>query len=582
MQRKRIEQLANSRGIVVLFILIYAFCGFLLGSLSRIGDITLSRDFDISATALNGVIIQIQLITLIGLCNFSTWKMRFNWAYFLCVLSFLYAFMAVFFAHIHDAIPGIFVPFANIVIVYFMRLYQMRNEQFIIALESKQTQLEQIIYRDLLTGLPNRKMIVEQLNLMIGRAVKEKLGFSVVFIDLDNFKQINDIYGHDIGDKFLITIAETMQKYCNELDLLGRLGGDEFILIIQRNMTESEVYKYIDGLRKLLSEEVLINDCRSTSSASFGIASFPHDGNDAMELLKYADTAMYNAKNQGKNAITFFHQGLHQNLMKKLAFEHDLSMALANQELYLVFQPQYTTQRKELRGFEVLLRWDSPLHGKVPPDRFISVAEETGLIISIGEWVLRQSCKVIKRITQLKDYRNIIISVNISAIQVMDSEFLSMVERVLEDTGVNTNNLEFEVTESVFIGSLEKVTYILKEIRKKGIRVALDDFGTGYSSLNYLQMLPISTLKIDKSFVDNIGSNENSGKIIGSLIAMSHQLGMNVVAEGVEREEQKEYLMENNCDFIQGYFWGKPLAESEMNMLLYDTMENNKKISGSA
>lgn len=225
-----------------------------------------------------------------------------------------------------------------------------------------------------------------------------------------------------------------------------------------------------------------------------------------------------------------------------------------------------------MRGFEVLLRWESPLYGKVAPDQFIPVSEQTGTIVTIGEWVLRESCKKIKEITQLEGYQNTIMSVNLSVVQIIDEGFLSMVDRVLEETGVNTNNLEFEVTESVFISSLETVTMILKKIRQKGIRVALDDFGTGYSSLNYLQILPITTLKIDKSFVDGIGKNESSGRIIGSLISMIHQLGMDVVAEGVEQEEQKDYLLENTCDFIQGYLWSEPLTENEIDTLC---MENN-------
>lgn len=477
--------------------------------------------------------------------------------------------VAVFLKNIAEVLPGVSFAFTYIIIVTFLRMYNNNDEIYVAELQAKQKQLEEIAYHDTLTGLPNRKMIVEQLNEMIQRAEKEHLYFSVVFIDLDNFKQINDIYGHDVGDKYLITVAKTLQKYCNDLDFVGRLGGDEFVLIIQRNLSENKIYKYVNELRKLLSDEVTINDCRSTSSASFGITSFPHDGRDAMELLKYADTAMYNAKDQGKNAISFFNQELYQCLMRKLEFERNLSMALTNRELYLVYQPQYTTQEKTLRGFEALIRWDSPLYGKVNPARFIPIAEETGSIIAIGEWVLRESCQVIEKIARLEKYQNLIISVNISAIQVMDAGFLSMVERVLQDTGVNTKNLEFEVTESVFIASLEKVERIISEIRKKGILVALDDFGTGYSSLNYLQKLPITTLKIDKSFVDNIGSNENSGKIIGSLITMTHQLGMNVVAEGVEKENQKDYLLENTCDFIQGYLWGKPLVESEMNRLIY-------------
>ncbi len=573
MQKKKIEKQEQSCGIAIFYIVVYVICASLISFSARMQSIDFEDVPIIISTAFNGIVTQFQTICIIALCNTRKCKKRYNMAYFLCAFSFLTAFVAVIVARMSNALPGLIIPITNALIVFFLNRYNESTQNSLIDLQNNQERLQQMIYYDSLTGLPNRKMIIEQLNLMIQRATKENMNFYVVFIDLDNFKQINDIYGHDIGDEYLIKAAQTIQKLSNTLDVVGRFGGDEFILIIQRNLKESEVYKYIDDLRVSLVEEFyMINENRSTSSASFGIASFPQDGKDAMELLKYADTAMYSAKNLGKNAIIFFNQELYQNLMHKFAFEHDLSMAISNQELHLVYQPQYTTQQKELRGFEVLLRWESPLYGKVAPDQFIPVSEQTGTIVTIGEWVLRESCKKIKEITQLEGYQNTIMSVNLSVVQIIDEGFLSMVDRVLEETGVNTNNLEFEVTESVFISSLETVTMILKKIRQKGIRVALDDFGTGYSSLNYLQILPITTLKIDKSFVDGIGKNESSGRIIGSLISMIHQLGMDVVAEGVEQEEQKDYLLENTCDFIQGYLWSEPLTENEIDTLC---MENN-------
>lgn len=304
-------------------------------------------------------------------------------------------------------------------------------------------------------------------------------------------------------------------------------------------------------------------------SASLGISIYPQDGNDSVDLLKYADTAMYKAKDCGKNAVQFFCKEMKDEVLKKIEFENRLLSAIQNQEVFLVFQPQYRLGKKQLRGFETLVRWESPEFGLISPVNFIPVAEETGFIIQLGEWILNTACKKFKDI-QDKYCVNLVVSVNISAVQIMDPSFVQMVKNVLEQTGLHGKYVEFEITESVFISSMEYVIRVLTELKETGIRIALDDFGTGYSSLNYIQKLPIDILKIDKTFIDSINHKDAKNQIVGSIISLVHQMDISVIAEGVENETQLAYLEDHNCDCIQGFLWGKPLCEQDMNQLLQE------------
>lgn len=561
------EKKLQHRGYASVYFMLYISTLLLVYFISSF-DIIHLFNMQIDVIILNGVITQIPIMSMIGFITTSIMKKRFLIAYISNALFFTITLYSVTVLHVYRAVPGFAIAISLHLIILIIQKYNDRMLLTYKELENKSEQLQQMVYFDILTSLPNRKMIVDRLNFLIQNIEDERDSFAIVFIDLDHFKKINDIYGHSVGDKVLIKISSFMNSYINEHDMLGRLGGDEFILIIQRKLNGCELYQYVNNLRNNMTNAITIDSIEIMPSASFGISTYPEDAKDAEELLKFADTAMYSAKEYGRNNIQFFNKSLYATLMQRITYEQNLETAISKNEMYLNFQPQYTATNHRLRGFEALLRWQSPQHGLVPPTKFIPIAEETGLIITIGEWVLRESCKKLVQINRIPENQDIIISVNLSVVQVLDSGFLSMVDRILSETKANPYNLELEVTESIFISSFDYVTSILNQVKKRGIRIALDDFGTGYSSLNYLQILPIDTLKIDKSFVDRICANEIQSKIVGSLIMLTHQLGLSVIAEGVENEIQKDYLVQNTCDYIQGFLWGKPLSEQGINELL--------------
>jgi len=425
--------------------------------------------------------------------------------------------------------------------------------------------LNHLAFYDVLTNLPNRKMVISRLNYLIDRAKEKPTDLSVVFIDLDNFKMVNDTMGHHAGDLLLQSATSRLNALINSNDMLGRLGGDEFALIIQQSLTEDEMFTYLESLKNVLEQPFILEKTEFTITASFGVAVFPDDGNNSVDLLKCADTAMYKAKDLGKNSIVRFSKEMNEEITKRLEFENKMMSAIQKNEMFLVFQPQYNLD-KSLRGFETLVRWKSPELGVVNPLDFIPIAEETKYIIPLGEWILKTACT---QFMELKSKRecDIILSVNISSVQIMDASFLDMVKSILSQTKFPPNFLEFEITESVFISSMDYVINILNKLKDMGIRIALDDFGTGYSSLSYLQMLPIDTLKIDKSFIDSINSSNESKQIVGPVISLVHQMNITVIAEGVENEEQLDYLKLHNCDCIQGFLWGKPLTKEGLNEL---------------
>lgn len=443
-------------------------------------------------------------------------------------------------------------------------------------LEEKEEKLNYLAYFDSLTELPNRKMVIDRLEMLINFSSQNYLKFFVVFIDLDNFKRINDSMGHYIGDLLLQSVVSRFKTVISNGDMLGRLGGDEFALITQRYIKEEEVFEYVESLRKVLLGPFTIEKTELSITASLGISIYPQDGIDSAELLKCADTAMYKAKENGKNAIQFFRKEMKEEILKKIEFESRLMVAIQNQEISLVFQPQYHSGTKRLRGFEALVRWQSRELGRVNPAKFIQLAEENGFIIPLGEWILKTVCHKIKHI-QEKYSGNFLIGMNISAVQIMDPHFVQRVKQTVGEAGVDAKFLEFEITESIFISSMEKAVRVLNELKELGIHIALDDFGTGYSSLIYIQQLPIDTLKIDQSFVANIDNHNSKNQIIGAIISLVHQMDISVIAEGVETDTQLAYLKAHQCDFIQGYLWGQPLDERDLDLLLQKLSTENSR-----
>jgi diguanylate cyclase (GGDEF)-like protein len=431
-------------------------------------------------------------------------------------------------------------------------------------IKKRDEELYKLAYQDILTGLMNRRTFKEQLDLLIS---KKETVLYIVFIDVDSFKKINDTMGHQAGDKFIQHVASTLNESINEEDLLGRIGGDEFALIIKRDVSRDEILQEIETVKNNISQPIKINNYDVRLTASFGISIFPYDGSDASEILKSADMAMYKAKEMGKNNVQFFKKYMKNEMLMKTKMEYRLINALRNEEFFLVFQPQYYASGDKIRGFEVLVRWKSLELGIVSPIKFIPIAEETGLIISLGEWILRTACYKFKSIQEKYD-KEYMISVNISATQLNDSNFVQAVKSILQETGLKPEYLELEVTESVFIESLNHAVLVLKELKKLGVKIALDDFGTGYSSLSYLKLLPIDTLKIDKSFVDDISADQSNVLLVGDIISLGHNLGVSVIAEGVEKDYQLEYLKNHSCDYIQGYIFSKPIEQQDLEALL--------------
>ncbi len=424
-------------------------------------------------------------------------------------------------------------------------------------LSEKENALHTLAYYDHLTGLPNRQLLIDTLEYLLQEREESGKELSVVFIDLNNFKKINDSMGHPVGDSLLKEIAQRWSPIIHRKDILGRLGGDEFALFITEDLTLTEIELYVETLYHELSLPFYYNNKELYLSASFGISQYPRDGKDVYNLLKCADMAMYKAKRTTKSGIEFFTADIQATALKRLEVESLLRNVLKNDELYLEYQPQFSLTTQKLRGFEALVRWQSPLLGGISPLQFISVAEETGDIISIGKWVLKTACTHYLRMEKHFEDKPIL-SVNFSVIQLNDPFFVAMIKDILNTTGFDPHYLELEVTESIFISSTDYAKNILAELSALGIRIAIDDFGTGYSSLGYLHELPIDTLKIDKSFIDHVSEDSNTSKMVDAIIKLSHTLGLQVIAEGVEDEAQLTFLQQCECDVIQGYIWGKP------------------------
>ena len=434
------------------------------------------------------------------------------------------------------------------------------------AMKENEERLYQMNHFDTLTGLPNRVKIIDRMDLLISLLSHKNMPFALIYVDLDNFKTINDSMGHKVGDLVLQSAATRLTAAIDKEDMIGRWGGDEFAIVVQRQFTDEEMLNYVESLRDTFSKPFSIEDSEYTVTASFGVSFFPQDGTTSADLIKCAETAMYKAKEYGKNMVQFYRKEMKDDIMRKMKYESRLLSAIKNRELYLCFQPQYDMKERKLRGFETLCRWNSEKFGEVPPTEFIPVAESVGFIVPLGEWVLETACLTLNRIKEANGWDGVM-SVNISAVQLMSPMFLQSVKRIIKSTGVDTKNLEFEVTESVMVSNVDYAVKVLKEISAMGITVALDDFGTGYSSLNYLQQLPINVLKIDKSFVDELPIKNAQRLMVGSIIGLVHQMKIKVIAEGVDDRRQLDILTKYQCDFVQGNIWGRPIMESEVGAL---------------
>jgi len=432
-------------------------------------------------------------------------------------------------------------------------------------------QVRYVAYHDSLTGLPNRLMFKDYLNRATAEARRNLQGVAVLFLDLDNFKRVNDTLGHQAGDMLLKAFSNRLAKHLRETDIVShtspeeasrvvaRLAGDEFIILLPGTSRPGEVQQIASRILKSLLEPFVISLQELHISASIGIAMYPEDSETASELLRYADIAMYHAKKLGRNTFQFYSRKMNEESAQKLKIEGKLRHALENNALELHYQPQVNLVNGQISGVEALLRWEDPELGKVPPDVFISIAEEYGLIVEISEWVINEACRQAQHWTR-KFGMPITMSINISAVHFNNQNLEAMIASALKATGLDPRHLELELTETSILHDLNQAIETLKAFKDMGLRLALDDFGTGYSSLSYLMKLPFDRLKIDQSFIRNLKTETKGTAIVSAIISMSHSLGMSVIAEGVEQEEHMQILLQMHCDHIQGYHISRPLT----------------------
>lgn len=423
--------------------------------------------------------------------------------------------------------------------------------------------VNKLAYYDTLTNLPNRSRLIEYFNNFIRRP-GEKLAF--IYIDLENFKIINDSYGHRIGDRLLIEVSDRLKRFCNGKMLLSRLGGDEYAITIRDYGSEEKVADIVNDLILNMESLIRVDGNNISISTNIGIALYPKDGNSFDELLKNADTALFRATEK-KCKYLFYSREMNDEIMERLNLRNSLKAGLENNEFLLYYQPQYRSTDKKIMGFEALARWNSKTLGMVPPSKFIPIAEETRLIIPLGGWLLEEAVKFLRKMYGM-GHSDLLMSVNISVIQLIQKDFPDTVIRLLLRYDIPPKSIELEITESGMMESVDLVIDNINNLRSKGIRFALDDFGTGYSSLNYLTKLPITTLKIDKSFIDNIGQVREKSLLIGPIVDIGQKLGLSIVAEGVETEDQYNYLVKKRCERIQGYLFSKPLPGKEVLRLM--------------
>ena len=426
-----------------------------------------------------------------------------------------------------------------------------------------QAQLDKLAYFDSLTQLPNRLSFLESLKVAISSARRRKNRMAILFIDVDRFKTVNDSLGHDAGDQLIVNIASRLKACIRDIDVISRFGGDEFVAMLQDVRELSDITRITRRMLASLDEPVKISATEIYSSICIGIALYPEDDSQGDQLLKYADAAMYHAKAQGGNNYKFYNEELTQRVQNRLSMETRLRQALQRDEFVLYYQPVFNLQTQRIVGVEALIRWRDPEHGLVPPDEFIPLAEETGIIVSMGEWIIDQACAQLKA-WQTQGIADLQLAINVSSRQFENDSLFTTVFNTIEKYGIKASQLELEITERMFLDITEKVRKVMDKLTADGVQLSIDDFGTGYSSLSYLKQLPIATLKIDRSFISDIPEDRDDMQIASTIVSMAHGLGLDVVAEGIETHEQLSYLQSLGCDRAQGYFLAKPQPADEV------------------
>jgi len=433
-------------------------------------------------------------------------------------------------------------------------------------LKESMNEIKKFEYYDFLTCLPNRGFMLKKIENILNES-DDNTRFSLLFLDLDNFKMVNDILGHDYGDQLLKNIAWELRKCIDSKDIVARLGGDEFLILFTDMWDKYKIEEKARRIINLFSRQWNISGREFFITASAGIVIYPYDGTDLQTLYKNADTAMYQAKESGKNCYLFFSQYMNEKVSEKLELENKLRKAIKNREFIVYYQPQIDIKTMQVRGVEALVRWNHPTEGIIQPAKFIPVAEESGLIVEIDEFVMRTACKQLKAWMD-SQIRPITVSINLTSREFQQPNFIELLKEIIRDTGLRADFIELEITESLIMKDIDFTLNMLKDLKSIGVKISLDDFGTGYSSLNYLKKLPIDTIKIDKSFIDEITEDSKEEAIAESIITLAHKMNLSVIAEGIETEKQLEFIKEQKCDKAQGFYFSKPLPVEEVEKLL--------------
>ena len=428
--------------------------------------------------------------------------------------------------------------------------------------EAEET-INRLAYFDNLTNLPNRGMFLERLHQSLALAGRDGEMVSLVFLDLDNFKDVNDTLGHAAGDKLLCDVALRLAGCIRESDILARLGGDEFVVLLTSVACQDRVAAAVQRMQDIFTTPFQIDGRTVYSSASMGIAMYPDDSHDASSLFRSADTAMYHAKNEGRAQFRFFSAEMNQKIQRRVALENSLRRGLERNEFFLHYQPQWDLKTNKMVGAEVLLRWQSEDFGLMPPSEFISLTEDSGLIFSIGEWVLKSACQQARRWAD-EGHPEFKVAVNVSGKQLKQADFVAMLTGIIRETGVDPTSLELEFTESVIMENAERTIETLTALKRMGIQLSIDDFGTGYSSLNYLKHFPVDRIKIDRSFVADVSRSNNDAAIVEAIITMAQSLSLKVLAEGVENSDQLHHLTTLGCDEVQGFYLAMPMPADDL------------------
>lgn len=436
--------------------------------------------------------------------------------------------------------------------------------------QKTQGQLSHQALHDALTGLPNRILFMEHLTKAIQRHRRNPdYLFAVLFIDLDRFKIINDSWGHAVGDQLLIAISGLLQECSRDLDTVARLSGDEFTILVEDLQDHQDAIAIAERLLDQLSLPIHLPEQKVFSGASIGIVLGSSNYDDGLELLRDADIAMYRAKALGKGRYAVFDQEMYDQTIHLSQLETNLRVALEHQDFVLYYQPIVSLETSKLVGFEALVRWQHPQQGLIAPGEFIAIAEDTGLIIPIGEWVLHRACQQLYTWqSELPEAETLHISVNLSSKQIKQLDFVDKLSQILADTGLQGSSLKLELTETMLMDQGEKTIELLTQIKQQQVQLSIDDFGTGYSSLSYLHRFPVDTLKIDRSFVNQITTEGNNCEIVKTIVTLAHSLGMKAIAEGVETAHQVTHLTNLGCEAAQGYYFAKPLNQMEAQLLI--------------